>query len=96
MKYFSILDSCIPWAGSKSTGGPRVCHVTLVWREKVIVDHLNLKQTNLTHLNHSFDEHIALDSLERNRISNISFAVQSAFELIILAVMVGILKGMVF
>ena len=32
--------------------------------------------------------------MERNRISNISFAVCSAGEIIILAVMVGILKGL--
>ena len=36
---------------------------------------------------------MTLDSLERNRLSNISFAVQSATEVVILAVMVGILKG---
>lgn len=32
--------------------------------------------------------------MERNRISNVSFAVCSAGEIIILAVMVGILKGL--
>ena len=32
--------------------------------------------------------------MERNRISNVSFSVSSAGEIIILAVMVGILKGL--
>ena len=32
--------------------------------------------------------------MERNRISNVSFAVCSAGEMIILAIMVGILKGL--
>ena len=32
--------------------------------------------------------------MERNRISNVSFAVCSAGEIIILAIMVGILKGL--
>ncbi|KAK7682639.1 hypothetical protein QCA50_014439 [Cerrena zonata] len=40
-----------------------------------------------------FEDHERLESLERNRISNVSFAVCSAGEIIILAVMVGILKG---
>jgi hypothetical protein len=32
--------------------------------------------------------------LQRNRISNVSFAISSAGEIIVLAVMVGILKGL--
>lgn len=40
------------------------------------------------------DEHAAYESLERNRISNVSFAVCSAGEILILAVMVGILKAL--
>ncbi|KAI0833634.1 autophagy-related protein 22-like protein [Trametes gibbosa] len=39
-------------------------------------------------------EHADFESMERNRISNISFAVCSAGEIIILAIMVGILKGL--
>ncbi|KAI0671865.1 autophagy-related protein 22-like protein [Trametes maxima] len=39
-------------------------------------------------------EHADLESMQRNRISNISFAVCSAGEIVILAVMVGILKGL--
>ncbi|EIW57691.1 MFS general substrate transporter, partial [Trametes versicolor FP-101664 SS1] len=39
-------------------------------------------------------EHADYESMERNRISNVSFAVCSAGEIIILAVMVGILKGL--
>ncbi|KAI0368007.1 hypothetical protein BV20DRAFT_949065 [Pilatotrama ljubarskyi] len=39
-------------------------------------------------------EHADYESLERNRISNVSFAVCSAGEIVILAVMVGILKGL--
>ncbi|KAF8318364.1 MFS general substrate transporter [Clavulina sp. PMI_390] len=42
----------------------------------------------------TFDEHMELDSLERNRLSNVSFGIQSASELVILAVMVGILKAL--
>ncbi|KDQ14935.1 hypothetical protein BOTBODRAFT_65877 [Botryobasidium botryosum FD-172 SS1] len=39
------------------------------------------------------EDHLVLDSLSRNRISNISFTVSSAGEILILAVMIGILKG---
>jgi len=39
------------------------------------------------------EDHLILDSLSRNRISNISFTVCSAGEIIILAIMIGILKG---
>ncbi|KAM5537217.1 hypothetical protein V8D89_009150 [Ganoderma adspersum] len=42
----------------------------------------------------SAEEHADLESMERNRISNVSFAISSAGEIIILAVMVGILKGL--
>ena len=38
-------------------------------------------------------EHAHFESIARNRISNISFTVCSAGEIIILAIMVGILKG---
>lgn len=38
-------------------------------------------------------EHADYESIARNRISNVSFAVCSAGEIIILAAMVGILKG---
>ena len=41
----------------------------------------------------SSEEHASFESLQRNRISNVSFAVCSAGEILILAVMVGILKG---
>ena len=42
----------------------------------------------------SIQEHADLESMERNRISNVSLAVCSAGEILILAVMVGILKGL--
>ncbi|PIL35431.1 MFS general substrate transporter [Ganoderma sinense ZZ0214-1] len=42
----------------------------------------------------SAEEHANLESMERNRISNVSFAVSSAGEIIILAIMVGVLKGL--
>ncbi|TBU38548.1 MFS general substrate transporter [Dichomitus squalens] len=42
----------------------------------------------------SVEKHADLESMERNRISNVSFAVSSAGEIIILAIMVGILKGL--
>jgi hypothetical protein len=41
----------------------------------------------------SVTDHANFESLNRNRISNVSFAVASVGELAILAVMVGILKG---
>ncbi|KAI0091109.1 autophagy-related protein 22-like protein [Irpex rosettiformis] len=41
----------------------------------------------------SQDEHANFESIARNWVSNISFAVCSAGEIIILAIMVGILKG---
>ena len=40
------------------------------------------------------EEHAVFESLQRNRVSNVSFAVCSAGEVIILAVMVGILKAL--
>jgi hypothetical protein len=43
---------------------------------------------------YSLDEYTKFESLNRNRISNVSFAVSSVGEFIILAVMVGILKGL--
>ncbi|KAF8519559.1 MFS general substrate transporter [Gautieria morchelliformis] len=42
----------------------------------------------------SLQEHVAFESLQRNRISNVSFAVSSGGEVLILTVMVGILKGL--
>ncbi|KAI8980030.1 MFS general substrate transporter [Trametes punicea] len=42
----------------------------------------------------TLSDHADYESLERNRISNISFAVCSAGEIVILAIMVGILKGL--
>ncbi|KAF9048575.1 autophagy-related protein 22-like protein [Panaeolus papilionaceus] len=42
----------------------------------------------------SVEDHTRMESLARNRISNISFAVCSSGEVIILAVMVGILRGL--
>ena len=41
----------------------------------------------------SFDEHSRFESLERNRVSNVSFVVCSAGEVIILGIMIGILKA---
>jgi len=41
----------------------------------------------------SLESHARLESLSRNRISNISFTVCSVGEIVILAIMVGILKG---
>ncbi|KAH9168848.1 MFS general substrate transporter [Lactarius sanguifluus] len=40
------------------------------------------------------DDHSLFESLARNRVSNISFAISSAGEIIILAIMVGILKAL--
>ena len=42
----------------------------------------------------SHEDHANFESLNRNRISNVSFAVASVGELVILAVMVGVLKGL--
>ncbi|CAE6427906.1 unnamed protein product [Rhizoctonia solani] len=39
-------------------------------------------------------DHQTLDSLSRNRLSNVSFTICSAGEIVLLAVMVGMLKGM--
>lgn len=44
-------------------------------------------------LHNSQEEHTALDSISRNRLSNVSFAVSSFGELVVLAIAVGILKG---
>ncbi|KAH8809474.1 autophagy-related protein 22-like protein [Flagelloscypha sp. PMI_526] len=43
--------------------------------------------------NQTEDAHKTLASMQRNRISNMSFAICSAGEIIVLAIMVGILKG---
>jgi len=45
-------------------------------------------------LAHREDAHADFESMMRNRISNISFAVCSAGEIIVLAIMIGILKGL--
>ncbi|KLO08934.1 MFS general substrate transporter [Schizopora paradoxa] len=46
-----------------------------------------------SNLHSRLDDHANFESLNRNRISNVSFAVCSLGEIMILAVMVGILKG---
>ena len=52
-----------------------------------------------TYINHnltaqvSLDEHSRFESLQRNRVSNVSFVVCSAGEVIILGIMIGILKA---
>jgi hypothetical protein len=43
---------------------------------------------------HREDAHADFESMMRNRISNISFAVCSAGEIVVLAIMIGILKGL--
>jgi hypothetical protein len=43
---------------------------------------------------YSLDEHLRFESLIRSRISNISLAISSAVEVLILAIMVGILKAL--
>jgi hypothetical protein len=43
---------------------------------------------------HRQQDHAEFESLARNRVSNVSFAVSSAGEIVILAIMVGILKGL--
>jgi len=53
---------------------------------------LNVLRRRLT-TQHSLDEHSHFESLARNRVSNISFAISSAGEVLILAVIVGILKA---
>ena len=40
------------------------------------------------------EEHAELESLQRNRISNVAFAVCSTGEILVLVVMVGILKAL--
>lgn len=40
------------------------------------------------------EDHANFESIERNRVSNVSFAVQSVGEILILVVMVGILEGL--
>ena len=42
---------------------------------------------------HSLDEHSRFESLERNRLSNISLTISSVGEVLILAIMIGILKA---
>ncbi|THH32255.1 hypothetical protein EUX98_g1933 [Antrodiella citrinella] len=49
--------------------------------------------TAVTQNDKSLEEHAHFESIQRNRISNVSFAISSAGEIIILAIMVGILKG---
>lgn len=61
----------------------RPCSPTLVIPSQLLIDEMN-----------SAEDHANFESLSRNRISNISFAVCSAGEILILAVMVGIVKAM--
>lgn len=42
----------------------------------------------------TLDDHANFESLARNRISNVSFAICSAGEIVVLAIMVGIIKGL--
>jgi hypothetical protein len=42
---------------------------------------------------YSLDKHFRFESLERNRVSNLSLAVGSAGEVLVLAIMIGILKA---
>jgi hypothetical protein len=42
---------------------------------------------------YSLDEHSRFESLERNRLSNISLTISSIGEVLILAIMIGILKA---
>lgn len=49
---------------------------------------------SVTYVHGRLQEHTAFTSLSRNRISNMSFAICSAGEIVILAIMVGILKGL--
>jgi hypothetical protein len=44
-------------------------------------------------LQYSLDEHSRFESLERNRLSNISLTISSIGEVLILAIMIGILKA---
>jgi cytochrome bd-type quinol oxidase subunit 2 len=47
----------------------------------------------IAHMRLSVEDHARQASLSRNRVSNMSFAICSLGEVLILAVMVGILKG---
>ena len=46
-----------------------------------------------SHCLHRLEKHADFESLARNRVSNVSFAVSSVGEIVILAIMVGILKA---
>lgn len=64
--------------------------------DKPCVAHLQNERLPLTNESAELDrleEHAHFESIQRNRISNVSFAISSAGEIIILALMVGILKG---
>ncbi|KAF5339253.1 hypothetical protein D9758_013320 [Tetrapyrgos nigripes] len=66
------------------------------WRAGIALYILGLKES-LTHVKEgrkTLAEHAQLTSLSRNRISNMSFTICSAGEIVILAIMVGILKGL--
>lgn len=61
---------------------------------------LNRKPVSLCYHRHTVkplcspEDHERFHSLARNRVSNISFAVSSAGEILVLVIMVGILKGL--
>lgn len=91
-----ILDCCLPWPRTESPGSAGIRRPSRVRREVVRLPsspQLHRRSLTCSRLYRQKD-HADYESLERNRISNVSFAVCSAGEIVVLAIMVGILKGL--
>ena len=88
---FYVLECCDPRRGAQSSGSSSLFR----WSEngiKVVSIFLNILRPS-RHPQYSPDEHFRFESLIRSRISNISVAIRSVVEVLILAIMVGILKA---
>lgn len=90
----NILDRCFPRTCSRSSRSTRISKSNDERDYKVLLIFIPFDSCSYIRPRISSDEHAQFESLQRNRVSNVSFAVCSAGEILILAVMVGIIKGL--
>jgi hypothetical protein len=88
-----LLDGRFPRPRAGPTRGPGLQGSDHYGRQNVRYKFFT-PSFQLFNLTISEREHADFESLARNRISNVSFAICSAGEILILAVMVGIVKGL--
>lgn len=90
-----VLDGGFPWPRTRPSWSKGICQRST--ERNQIVSMNSLRPTAASYALVDFlrpEDHAEHESLERNRISNVAFAVCSTGEIIILAVMVGILKAL--